>query len=353
MKLEQALEEYRKRKRKAERELEKLRSKYDKRLQKRIKEILRRIDSLEKKEIPKNVDENIKRIVSAEKRNYVRALRKALESIRDIDELGKRLPDLAKLHVGHGKYLLILFEKDVYAINKLLKELNEDYVTYYREFLEKNLEDLRIEDLLREEERTKEEVRAAEREKESLEEEVENKKRELDEFYARYGIDKLEEDIKRLHSQIKSYEMEIRSKASKLQKPIKRMRLHEEVAEELVRDSSVALRKPEEVISLLRRIYPKLDGKYKKAAQWLIENLEEKHVAIVESRKKLSELERERDAILHKAEAKRREILELERLIEEKESEIRKLKRQLEHLEKELEKSLEKLEEILGQRIER
>ncbi|NJE61547.1 hypothetical protein [Thermococcus sp. 21S7] len=353
MRLERALDEYEKRKKKAEKEVEKVRKKYREHLKKKIREILKKIDSLEKKDVPGNVDDNIKKIVIAEKKNYVTALRNALASIETMDDLGKRLPDLAKLHVGHGKYLLLIFEKDVYAINRLLKELNEDYVKYYNELGRKGLPDLRVRELISEVEKTKENIATAEREKLELGRELKEKERELDEFYREHGLQRLEEDIKNLSSSLRTAEMEVRSKASKLQKPIKRMRLHEPIADELVGDSSVALRKPDEFISLLQRLYPRLDGKYRKTAQWLMENLKERADAIEREREKLSELERKRDRILADGDARKKEIWEIQRLIEEKEAEIRKLKRKLEHLERELDESLARLEEILGESIER
>ncbi len=353
MKLEQALEEYEKKRKRAEKEVEKIRKKYNKRLEKKIREVLKKIDALEKKEVPKKVDDNIRKIVTAEKKNYVTALRNALSSIDDMDELGKRLPDLAKLHVGHGKYLLIIFEKDVYAINRLLKELNEDYVSYYNELSKKGLPDLRLKEILREEEETRGHIQQIEREKLELERKLEAKREELNELYSRHGLRELEEDIKSLSSSLRSAEMEVRSKASKLQKPIKRMRLHEPIADELIKDSGVALRKPDELISLLQRIYPRLEGKYKKTAQWLVENLKEKSEAIKREKERLSELEKKRDEIIARGEAKKKEMWELKRLIEEREAEIRKLRRQLEHLEKELKDGLAKLEKILGQKVER
>lgn len=351
--MERALEEYEKRKKKAEKDLEKLRSKYNKRLNKKVREILKRIDSLEKREVPKNVDENIKKIVMAEKKSYITSMRNVLGSIETVEDLGKRLPDLAKLHVGHGKYLLIIFEKEVYAINRLLKELNEDYLKYREEVARMDLGNLDIKELLLSRERAKRDLEKAEKEKSHLRSQVNELQRELDKFYEAKGLKELDNEIQKLRSKIKSSEIEIRSKASRLQKPIKRMRLHEGMADELVRDSSIAIRKPSEVIAFLQRVYPRLDGKYRKTAQWLIENLEKKVATIAGDQEKLSKLEKKKEEILSDAEGRRKEIRELERLIEEKESEIRKLKRQLEHLEKELEESLAKLEEILGQRIER
>lgn len=353
MKLEQALEEYEKRRNNAKKEVEKIRKRYNKRLEKKLREVLKRIDSLERKEIPKNVDDNIRKIVTAERKSYVTSLRKALESIETMEDLGKRLPDLSKLHVGHGRYLIILFEKDVYAINRLLKELNEEYVNYYEELSKKELKDLEIRKLIEGKEETRRNLSLNERERRDLQKKVEEKKAELEEFYREQGLEELEKSIRELSSRIRKEEIKLRSKASKLQKPVKRMRLHEGIASEFIGDSSVVLKKPEEFISLLQKIYPRLEGKHKKIAQWLIENLPEKSRAIKDNRKKLAELERKREQIIRDAEARKKEIHELERLIEEKEAEIKKLKRQLEHLEEELEKSLRKLEEILGEKIER
>ncbi|ASJ08496.1 hypothetical protein A3L11_04315 [Thermococcus siculi] len=353
MRLEQALDEYDRRREKARKGAEKIRKKYQKRLEKKVKEILKRIDELEKRKIPKDVDDNIKKIVSAERRNYILALRNALASVGDMEALGKRLPDLAKLHVGHGKYLLIIFEKDVYAINRLLKELNEEYISYYNELAEKGLEELDIRETLREIETTKGEISSIEAEIEGLKEELKGHRERVKKFYEDAGLPELEERIKELSSRVRSEEMEVRSKASKLQKPVKRMRLHEPLAEELVRDSSVALRKPGEFMEFVKRIEPKLDAKGKKAARWLEENLEEKARRIGEERKELEGLERKRDEILEKGRGLEEEIHRLMRLIEDREAELRKLKNRLEHLEKELDESIAKLEKILGTKIER
>ncbi len=87
----------------------------------------------------------------------------------------------------------------------------------------------------------------------------------------------------------------------------------------------------------------------------LMENLKERSEAIAREKEGLLELERKRDEILAGGgEEKKKEVWELERLIEEKEAEIQKLRNRLEHLERELNESLRKLEEILGgERIER
>ncbi|CAD5243484.1 coiled-coil domain-containing protein [Thermococcus camini] len=353
MRLEQALDEYDKRRKKAAKEAEKIRKKYNKRLEKKLREILKRIDSLERKEIPKNVDDNIRKIVTAERRNYVTSLRNALESIGDMDDLGKRLPDLAKLHVGHGRYLIILFEKDVYAINRLLKELNEDYVKYYNELAEKGLEDLRIREILSEEKAIRRSIEELTDEIRALREKAKKKRAKIEESRRQHGLEEVKTEIKILSARIRSEEMEVRSKASKLQKPVKRLRLHETIAQEFVGDSSVALRKPEEFISLMKKIHPGLEGKYRKTAEWLIDNLEERARRIEEERKKLAELEERRDEVLTGINDMEKELWELQRLIEERETELKKLRSKLEHLERELDDNLAKLEEILGESIER
>ncbi|WP_206204818.1 hypothetical protein [Thermococcus sp. MV11] len=352
MRLEQALEEYEKKKERAERVVEKVRRKYEKRLEKRLKEILKKIDELERRKIPRNVDEKVRKIVTAERRNYVTSLRNALASIESMEDLGKRLPDLAKLHVGHGKYLILLFEKDVYAINRLLKELNEDYLSYYRELEKAELPELGIRGLLEEMEEIRKAIAEGEAERQGLVERLRELEGELEGLYRELGLDELDERISTLSSRIRSEEMELRSKASKLQKPVRRMRLGG-FADEFARDSSVVLREPEKTLSLLQKVYPRLEGKYRKTARWLVENLEEKVGAIEEDRELLEELEAEREKLIEDVRTRENEIRELERLIEEKEAELKKLRNRLEHLEKGLEESIAKLEGILGTKIER
>ena len=353
MRLEQALEEYERRRKKAAREAEKLEKKYNKRLEKRIKELLKRIDELERRKIPKDVDGNIRKIVTAERKNYVTALRNALGGIDNMETLGKRLPDLAKLHVGHGKYLLVIFEKDVYAINRLLKELNDEYVRYYNELVEKGLEEVRVRETLKEIEETTKLMERTERELNELTRRLSDTEKALENERRESGLSELEDEIKSLRSKVRSTEMEVRSKASKLQKPVKRMRLGEGIAEELVSDSSVALRKPEEFLRFVERIEPRLEPKQRKAARWLVENLRERAREIEIGRKKLAELEKRREEILKRGASLEDEIRGLKSAIAEREAELRKLRNRLEHLEKQLESEIRKLEDILGTEIER
>ena len=353
MRLEQALEEYERRRERAAKEAEKLRKKYNKRLEKRVKELLKRIDELERKKIPKDVDGNIRKIVTAERRNYVTALRNALGGINDMEDLGKRLPDLAKLHVGHGRYLLIIFEKDVYSINRLLKELNEEYVSYYNELAERGLEEVNAGKTLREIEETRKAIKRTEGEIEELKEYLGDAEESLKGLYRESGLEELEEEIKALRLRVKSAEMEVRSKASKLQKPVKRMRLGGGIAEELVSDSSVALKKPEEFLKFLEEIEPRLEPKQRKAAKWLLENLAGKVEEINRERKRLEELENRREEILRRGTSLEEEMRRIKSTIAEKEAELRRLRSRLEHLEGELENEIERLERILGTKIER
>ncbi len=353
MRLEQALEEYEKLRKKSSKELEKIRKKYNKRLERKIKELLKRIDQLEGRNIPKDVEGNIRKIVTAERRNYVTALRNALAGIEDMESLGKRLPDLAKLHVGHGKYLLLIFEKEVYAINRLLKELNEEYVSYYNELTEKGLEELNLEGTLREINETEAAIESIEAEVEELQERLVELEKEREELYRESGLGGIEDEMAAVRSRIRGAEMEVRSKASKLQKPVKRMRLGEPTAEELIRDTSIALRNPGEFVKFVVRIEPRLEQKQRKAAKWLIENLAVKVREINRERKRLEELEERREEILRKGASIEEEIRRIKSLIAKKEAELRKLRNRLEHLEGELDEGIRKLEEILGESIER
>jgi len=350
--MEQALREYEKKRRENEKKLEKIRKKYNKRLEKTIKEILKLLNDFARKDFPKGVDERIKKVVEGERKSYVLSLQKALESIDTMEDLGKRLPDLSKFHVGHGKYLITVFEKEVYAINRLLKELSEEYTAYYEEVANRELREVDIDGMLAEEDELKRAIEALEEEKKNLLAMVEAKKAELEKARQESGLGGLEEEIERLTTSIKTGETEVRSKASKLQKPIKRMRLGG-FADEFARDSSLALTRPEEFLSLLMKVSPRLDGKYKKTAVWLIENLPSRAEELSGKRKRLKELEAQREKILEETASIEKEIWELERLVEDKEEEIKKLKRRLEHLGREIEEAIKAMESVLGEEIER
>lgn len=353
MRLEQALEEYKRRKAAGARETERVRRDFERELRKILKDVQKAIEKLENREVPKNIDERLKRIVSAEKGKYVSALKKASSNISTMEELGKRLPDLAKLHVDHGKYLIAVFEKEVYRINSLLKSLSELYSQYTQAIEEKVVEDIEIESLLAEKDRILEEVKRIESEKKEQEKKLRAKEEEIKELPELMELEKLKSEMERLNSKARGIEIEVRSKVAKLQKPVKRMRLPDAMALKLTEDSSIALEEPEEFLRFLQRITPELDKKYRKAAEWLLDNLPKKIAELEGLRKSLEGLEKSRHELEEKVGKRKNELIELKRLIEEKENELKQLRNRLEHLEKELNESLAKLEKILETKIER
>ncbi len=352
MKLEQALKEYKRKKKEEEKRIQKLKDKHNKRIKKKIQNILKKIEGLERKRLPKDIDERIARLVENDRKNYVRALKHALRSVEDIDDLGKRLPDMAKLHVGHGKYLLIAFEKDIYTINRLLKELSEEYEEYYREVSIESLGEFEPEKILEEERRIHELLKKVREDRDKLRKVAEKKRAELQGFYHDKGLDKLEGEIKSLNADVRRLELEVRSKASKLQRPIKRMRLGG-FADEFLRDTGAVIENPGEFIALIRKIRDDLNEKHRKTADWLIKHLPEKATEIKRRRKELEKLQERKDEVLEEGATREKEIWKLEREVEEKEAEIRKLRHQLEHLEAQLNEALSKLGRILGEEIER
>lgn len=352
MRLEQALERYEALRKERERELQKLNERYNALLKKSLGELLRRLDELERKELPKKMDERIKKIVEGERRSYVLSLRTVLSGIESMQDLGKRLPDISKFHVSHGKYLVEVFDKDVYRINKLLKALSEEYERYYRELTEKSLGELNPKKLLEDINETRERIKRLESEKDVISREIQAKREELENFRESVGLGEIEKEQEELTKELKALEIEIRSRASKLQKPVKRMRLGG-FADEFVKDSSVVIEREREFFELLKVIEGRLDKRQEKAAKWLRKNLPEKAAKIKELRRKLEELEAKKEEAYSRSSALEKEIWELERELEKREAEIRRLRRKLEHLEKELDEAISELEAILGEKVER
>ncbi len=353
MRLEQALREYEKKVEKLKKERAKIKEKYNKKLNKDKKEILKKIDNLEQKEIPLDVDDRIKKIVSAEKRMYASTLKRMLEKVETIEDFGKLLPELSKLHVSHGKYLLILFEKDIYAINKILKRMSEEYQEYLEKINKTQMPVIKLEDMDKEREEISKEIELLTEEKKEIEIDIKRRKDELERFYKEADLEGLEKEINRIGREVKKKELELRSKISKLQKPIKRMRTGEEIANRVIENSYYGIEHPDEFLSFLMRIYPRLEGKYKKTAEWLLDNLKEKAEEIIEKRKQLSKRREEREEIISDGKELEEEIEMLKRKLQEKEEQIIKLRERLEKLEAEYEESIKKLEEILGTKIER
>jgi len=353
LKLEQALKEYEKKIEKLKKERAKIEKKYSKKLDKDKREILKRINTLERREIPRDVDDRIKKIVSAERKMYASTLRRMLEKVETMEDFGKLLPELSKLHVSHGKYLLILFEKDIYAINKILKRMSEEYKEYLEKISKTQMPEINLGDIDRERENISREIELLIKEKRQIEADIKRRENELEIFYREADLEGLEREIRKIRGELKKKELELRSKISKLQKPIKRMRTGEEVASRIIENSYYGIEHPDEFLSFLMRIYPRLEGKYKKTAEWLLDNLKEKAGEIIEEKRRLSKIKEERDEILSDGRDLQEEIELLKRKLKEKEEEIVKLKERLEKLEAEYEESVRKLEEILGTEVER
>lgn len=349
--MERALKEYEKKKNEIEKRRNKLKDEYSKKVSKSVGEIIKYLKKLEKKGIPENIDERIKKIAEVEKRNYVRTLCRTLTNIKGIDDLGKFLPELSKFHVGHGKYLLIVFEKDILKINKHLKSLSTVYSDYLKKLESLRLEDIPIEETLDEIGDIKKAISIEEKELERLKaDEIAMNKR-FEELVREKELDKLEEKIKELKSRLESKEIEIRSKISQLKRPIKRSRIGEKVAKEVVKDSVYATTHPEEFLEFLNRMLEMFEGKYRRTAEWLIENLNREVEEIRTEREELSKLENMRKDATEELEEFEREIKKLEERIEKKEEYIKRLKKKLSDLENELQESISRLERLLRTEI--
>lgn len=351
MKLDEAIRKYELKREEDLKKVERLREKYDKWLAKKKRELLRAIEKLEKAKPPKKVDERLLQIVETDRRNYVNSIRHALEGIQTIDDLGKRLPDLAKVHVDYGRHVMILFEKDVYAINSLLKELSEGYSEFRAELERTTPPEIDVLGKLEELQMTRKEFLEKQKSLSKLTQELENKRRKLESLLSSEEFTGIDREIREVVSRIRSVELELRSKVSKLQKPLKRMRLGG-IADEVAKDSGVALERPDEFLSLLRGVYPKLDGKARKSAEWLAENFEGKLSELSELREKLEELEARRNEMLEGIKPVRDELLTMERELSLLTEEVKKLEKKLLRLEDELKTELKRLEEYLGERIE-
>ena len=349
--MKRAIEEYRRRREGNLREIEKLEKEYQKSLRRKKNDILKRLDKLEGKKLPKGIDEKLAKKVEADRTRYVASLRRTLKGIETMEDLGKKLPELAKLHVDHGRYLLIAFEKDIYGINRLLKELSEEYAEYSARVSELQLPELNVEGLFSEIEETKRLLEKNRAELKRLEGELQAKEEELQARINELGIEELERRLGELKASRRKVEMEVRSKVSKVQKPIKRMRLGG-IADEVARDSGVALERPKEFLSLLIKVYPRLEGKAKKSADWLIKNLESKVAELNELGERIEELEAERNARIEELEPLEQEIRTLERTIAEMEENLKRIERKLDHLQREFEEELKALEELVGEKVE-
>lgn len=349
MKLEQAIKRYESLRKQREAELERLKFKYLAQVREIIGEILQVLDELERKEPPKDVDPNLLKVALRERGAYVSALRRVLSGVDSLEELERKLGEISKLHVGHGRYLIVLFKKDVYRVNGLLKELGEVYGEYALKIREKELPDLSVSRLIAEMEKIRDEISRAEKKLDELyrlREDLEGERSpEPPELKA------LIDERNALEVRLRTLQTEVRSKASKLQKPLKRMRIPE--AAPFIRDTSYVLQRPEEFTELVRRVYPSLDKKAKKAADWLLQNLPSKIQEMEEIEKRIglisSQVESAKESIVAREESLRMAEEEIRKL----EYELRKLRNRLSSIEDELGREVRVLEGVLGEKIER
>jgi len=351
LRLREALQEYEKKKENIKKQRQRTKAKYTKSSKEIILKIFKNLERLEKKEIPKNVDSQLARIVKVERERYITALRNMLQKIESIEDVEKILPEISKVHVAHGRHLLLVFEREIYEINALLKALSKEYSAYLEE-INKNIEDVKIKELLKELEDLRNHIKEEELSKEKLMIHLEELQKQIKELEDKPEFKALRESEEKLKREISRKEINIRSKISKLQKPIKRMRLPDRIAREFSKDSACAIHHPGEFLELLSRIENKLDKKYKRTAEWAKTSLAKESQELVSMKEELAKIEKELSSIVREEEAKKREIEELKRKIREKEEKIKSFKKKIEELEEELKNSISKLERILGERIE-
>ncbi|WP_042697481.1 hypothetical protein [Thermococcus sp. PK] len=352
MKLREALREYEKIKEDVKKQRQKIAEKYTKTSKEIVSKILRTLENLEQKELPKKIDPQLARIVGVERERYTTALRNMVRKIESIEDIEKVLPEISKLHVAHGRHLLLVFEKEVYEINTLLKVLSDEYSSYIKEINKIGIEDVETEKLLKELEGLKNLIKEEERSKEELTEQLKKLQEQITELENKLEFKAFREAEEELKGEISQKEIAIRSKISKLQKPIKRMRMPDATARKFLEDSAYAIHHPEEFLKLLDRIEDKLDKKYKKTVEWARTSLLRESQELALMKEKLAKIEEELSAFVNEEDSKKREIMELKRKLKEKEEKLKLLKKQMQELEEELRKSISKLEHILGEKIE-
>ena len=230
MRLREALREYERKKENIKKQRQRTKAKYTESSKEIILKIFKNLERLEKKEIPKNVDSQLARIVKVERERYITALRNMLQKIESIEDVEKILPEISKVHVAHGRHLLLVFEREIYEINALLKALSKEYSAYLEE-INKNIEDVKIKELLKELEDLRNHIKEEELSKEKLVIHLEELQKQIKELEDKPEFKALRESEEKLKREISQKEINIRSKISKLQKPIKRMRLPDRIAE--------------------------------------------------------------------------------------------------------------------------
>jgi chromosome segregation ATPase len=353
LKLKEALQEYEKRKEAIMKQREGISKKYTESSKEIVSKILRTLENLEQKELPKKIDPQLARIVGVERERYTTALRNMVRKIESIEDVKKILPEISKFHVAHGRHLLLVFEREIYEINALLKSLSKEYSAYLEEINKVGIENVKAKELLKELEDLKSHTKEEERSKENLMTQLKRLQEQIEELENKPEFKALKESEEKLRREISQKEIKIRSKVSKLQKPIKRMRMPDATAKEFLENSAYAIHHPEEFLKLLDKIKDNLDKKYRKTAEWAKTNLVKESQELAVMKERLTKIEEKLSTFIGEEEAKKREIEELKKKIQEKEEKIRSFKKQIHELEEELRKSISKLERILGEKIER
>lgn len=353
LKLKDELRLYKELKKRRDQEIVRLEKAYLQKAKELISEILDELSELEHEEPPQKVDPTLLKIGLRERDSYVSSLRRLLGNVSSMEDLGRYLREVSKLHVGHGRYLLVLFEKRVYSINSLLKELGELYSRYKleKQGVLKSVPDLRIEELVEEAEKTTEQIDELSRKLESLREELKRLEREGITVQSGLERDEKEAKLRELETKLRTLEVEVSSKVSKLKKPLKKSRLPE--AKAFVEDSGEALKNPEDFLSLLEKVKGKLDKRQLAAAKWLEENLLKKADEISKLRLEIDSLMEEiREEETSRANLSR-EIEKLRDEISSLESHIQKLQKHLKNVQSEMEKELQILRDISENASER
>ncbi|WP_048152562.1 hypothetical protein [Palaeococcus ferrophilus] len=355
MRLERALRELEKLEEKNEKKRKKLHDEYFKKAGRILKGIRKEISGLEREKLPKKVDERLARIVENERRAYITTFANLLGRVEGMDDIGRFLPEFSKFHVGHGRYLLEFFEKRVYKINRLLRDLSALYAEYL-EALEKlpHTEVPDVESKLSRMGELRRDIGRLEGEIGRLRVEEESLKEELSRARESAGIGALEERVRTLRSELSSKEMGVVSALSSLKKPLKRARLGGDAFNAFMADTRFALKEPEAVRKLIEEGLNSgyFSGKYELKAREALKALD-----------LVPELRERREALLAaegELNARRKEVEEFEvklrhlrESIERKERELERLREEMERLEEQLNEAISRIEDILGERIER
>ncbi|KPU62536.1 hypothetical protein EP1X_08165 [Thermococcus sp. EP1] len=352
MKLKEALHKYETMKEKSEKEIIRIAEKHTKNAKAIISKILKYLEELNKKEIPKNVDPRLAKIVKMERETYIRALQNMLEKIQDIKDIEKILPEISRLHIAHGRHLLLIFEKDVYRINALLKDLSNEYTAYLSALKTLQFPEIETKRLLKEIEDLRKHIDEQELLLKQFIESLHNLEVEKEQLEKLPEFSILKENEEKLKREILSRELSARSKLSKLQKPIKRMRLPDKHANEFLKNSGYALEHPQAFLEVLEKVEGKLDKKYKKTSEWAKRNIVKEAQTIKELKEELTNVERKLAHFKSKEESIQRALEELKQKIKQREEKIKVLKEELQNLEKKLKESISELERIVGDKID-